>query len=63
MKNQNLQQKSEFALKDKTPVTKQIGLKLAINDEQLGTKVRKAFDLARIAGQELNSTFSHVASY
>jgi hypothetical protein len=61
MKNQNLPQKSEFAFKDKAPVRKQIGLELAINDEHLGAKVRKAFDLARIAGHELNITFNHAA--
>ena len=54
--------KAEFVINDDAPKVKKIDLRLAITDRDLGDEVRKAFELARIAGQELDLFFSHATS-
>ena len=55
--------KAEFVINDNAPKVKKLDLRLAITDRDLGDEVRKAFELARIAGQELDLLiFSHATS-
>ena len=54
--------KPVFVINDDTPKVKKLDLRLTITDRDLGNEVRKVFDLARIAGQELDIIFSHATS-
>jgi hypothetical protein len=54
--------KAEFVINDDAPKVKKIDLRIAITDRDLGDEVRKAFELAKIAGQELDLVFSHATS-
>jgi hypothetical protein len=47
---------------DNTPKVKKFDLRLAVTNKDLRDKVQKAFDLARIAGQELDIVFSQATS-
>lgn len=54
--------KAEYTINDDAPRIKKLNLRLAVTDCDLGNEVRKAFELARIAGQELDLFFSHATS-
>jgi hypothetical protein len=54
--------KAEFVINDDAPKVKKLDLRLAVTDRDLGNEVKKAFELARIAGQELDLIFSHATS-
>jgi hypothetical protein len=54
--------KAEYVINDDAPKVKKLDLRLIITDRDLGSEVRKVFDLARIAGQELDIIFSHAIS-
>jgi len=54
--------KAEFAINDDAPKVKKLDLRVAITDRDLGDEVKKAFELAKIAGQELDLIFSHATS-
>ena len=47
---------------DDTPKVKKFDLRLAVTNKDLRHEVKKAFDLARIAGQELDIIFSQAIS-
>jgi hypothetical protein len=47
---------------DNKPKVKKFDLRLAVTNKDLRDKVQKAFDLARIAGQELDIVFSQATS-
>lgn len=47
---------------DNTPKVKKFDLRLAVTNKDLRDDVKKAFDLARIAGQELDIIFSQATS-
>lgn len=53
--------KAEFVIND-APKVKKLDLRLAVTDHDLGNEVKKAFELAKIAGQELDLVFSHATS-
>ena len=44
------------------PKIKTLDLRLAITEGDLGSEVKRAFDLAKSAGQELNLFFSRAAN-
>jgi hypothetical protein len=54
--------KPVFVINEDAPKVKKLDLRFAVSDRDLGNEVRKAFDLARIAGQELDIIFSHATS-
>ncbi|MGD0743867.1 MAG: hypothetical protein ABSA45_01820 [Verrucomicrobiota bacterium] len=54
--------KPEFVIKNDTPRVKKLGLRLTVTDNDLKDEVKKAFDLAKIAGQELDLVFTHSMS-
>jgi hypothetical protein len=41
------------------PKIKTLDMQLSVTNHDLGVEVRKAFDLAKSSGQELNLSFSH----
>jgi len=47
---------------DDTPKAKTLDLRLTVTNKDLRHEVKKAFDLARIAGQELDIIFSQAIS-
>jgi hypothetical protein len=47
---------------DDTPKAKTLDLRLTVTNKDLRDEVKKAFDLARIAGQELDIIFSQAIS-
>jgi hypothetical protein len=51
--------KPVFVINDDTPKVKKLDLQITVTDRDLGNEVKKVFDLARIAGQELDIVFSH----
>ena len=54
--------KPVFVINDDTPKVKKLDLRITVTDRDLGNEVKKVFDLARIAGQELDIIFSHATS-
>jgi len=54
--------KAEYVINDDAPKVKKLDLRLTVTDRDLGSEVRKVFDLARIAGQELDIIFSQATS-
>jgi hypothetical protein len=54
--------KPVFVINDDTPKVKKLDLQITVTDRDLGNEVKKVFDLARIAGQELDIVFSHATS-
>ena len=54
--------KPVFVIRDDTPKVKKFDLRLAVTNKDLRDDVKKAFDLARIAGQELDIVFSQATS-
>ena len=54
--------KPVFAINDNAPKVKKCDLRFTVTDNDLGSDVKKAFDLARIAGQELDIIFTHATS-
>ena len=54
--------KPEFAIKNNAPKVKKLGLRLTVTDNDLKDEVKRAFDLAKIAGQELDLVFTHATS-
>ncbi len=54
--------KPVFVINDDAPKVKKCDLRFTVTDNDLGSEVRKAFDLARVAGQELDIIFSHATS-
>jgi hypothetical protein len=54
--------KPVFVINDDAPKVKKLDLWFAVSDRDLGCEVKKAFDLARIAGQELDIVFSNATS-
>ena len=51
--------KASFAIAEDAPKIRTLDLRLAAADSDLGNKIKKAFELAKSAGQELNLEFSH----
>lgn len=51
-----------FVINDKTRKVKTLDLRLAVNGRNLGKEVKKAFEMAKSAGQELDLVFSHADS-
>ena len=54
--------KPVFVIHDDTPKVKKFDLRLAVTNKDLRDNVKKAFDLARTAGQELDIIFSQATS-
>jgi hypothetical protein len=54
--------KAAFAIAEDTPRIKTLDLRMITADGDLGSEIKKAFELAKIAGQELNLVFSHTTS-
>ena len=54
--------KPVFVIHDDTPKVKKFDLRLTVTNKDLRNEVKKAFDLARIAGQELDIIFSQATS-
>jgi hypothetical protein len=54
--------KAEFVINDDAPKVKTLDLRLAVTKRDLGNKVKRAFELAKIAGQEFDLIFSHATS-
>ena len=54
--------KPVFVIHDDAPKVKTLDLRLTVTERDLGSEVKKAFDLAKIAGQELDLIFSHATS-
>jgi hypothetical protein len=57
MKTKTKTYKAEYDLKD-APKIRTLDMRLAITNLDLGVEVRKAFELAKGSGQELNLSFS-----
>lgn len=53
--------KAEFDAKN-IPKPKTLDLRLAVASRDLPTEIKRAFDLAKSAGRELNATFTFGAS-
>jgi hypothetical protein len=51
--------KAAYAIAEDLPKFKTLDLRMATADCDLGCEVKKAFELAKIAGQELNLDFRH----
>ncbi len=47
---------------DDTPKAKKLDLRLTVTNKDLRSEVKKAFDLARTAGQDLDIIFSQATS-
>ena len=54
--------KPVFVIHDDTPKVKKFDLRLDVTNKDLRDQVKKAFDLARIAGHELDIIFSQATS-
>ena len=54
--------KPVFVINDDTPKVKKFGLRLIVTNKDPRDEVKKAFDMARIAGQELDIIFSQATS-
>jgi len=50
--------KAIYAIDEDLPKIKTLDLRLTNTDGDLGSEIKKAFELAKIAGQELNLVFS-----
>ena len=51
--------KAAYAIAEDVPRIKTLDLRMTTADGDLGSEIKKAFELAKIAGQELNLVFSH----
>ena len=58
MNSKTKSNRAEYAVRQ-TPKIKTLGLRLTVSRPNLEMEVRRAFDLAKSAGQELNLTFSN----
>jgi hypothetical protein len=58
MNNKTKPYKAIHAVKE-TPKVKTLDMTLSITNHDLGIEVRRAFELAKSAGQELNLSFSN----
>jgi hypothetical protein len=62
MNGESKSYKPAFVIHDDTPKVKKIDLRMGVTNKNLRGDVKKAFDLARIAGHELDIIFSQATS-